>query len=82
MMNATAECFLKTQKCALQGQCVPQAPSAAHGRLNFVVFALSMPVPVLPPAGQSANPCCGLCSASLGPKCGGRSPGWSGKRCC
>jgi len=50
--------------------------------LDFVVFALSMPVPVLPPAGQSANPCCGLFSASLGPKCGDRSPGWSRKRCC
>src|SRR5947209_4953500 len=52
--------ILKTQQCALQGQSVPQAPFAAHGRLNFVVFAPVCLFPVLPPARQSANPCCDL----------------------
>src|SRR5215467_3013800 len=42
------------------------AQSAWPNRMCF--FCASMPVPVLPPAGQSANPCCAVPSASLGHK--------------
>jgi hypothetical protein len=35
-----------------------------------------MPVPVLPPAGQSANPFCAVFSASLGQKSRGRPLTW------